>query len=63
VKNRFAIGDRLEIIHPTGNREMQVEVLLNERGEMVQEAPGSGHRVFMPMPGGNVERALVARFL
>ncbi len=63
VKNRFAVGDRLEIVHPAGNRELRVESLLNERGEAVDAAPGSGHVVRMPVPGGNVEKAMVARFL
>jgi U32 family peptidase len=63
VKNRFAVGDRLEIIHPAGNRELMVESLLNEEGAPVKEAPGSGHRVKMPIAGGNAEKALVARFL
>jgi len=66
VKNRFAVGDRLEIIHPDGNREINVENLWNEQGEPVNEAPGSGHRVRLPitgMPIRNIEKALVARFL
>jgi len=63
VKNRFAVGDRLEIIHPDGNREVRVEALLNDLGVSVQEAPGSGYRVHMALPGGNAEKALVARFL
>jgi putative protease len=63
VKNRFAVGDRLEIIHPSGNREVMVESLMNEEGVPVNEAPGSGYRVKLPLTGGNVEKALVARFL
>lgn len=63
VKNRFSVGDRLEIIHPTGNREIVVEQLTNTQGEAVDSALGSGHRVRLPIPGGNVEKALVARFL
>ena len=63
VKNRFAVGDRLEIIHPAGNREITVETLFGLSGEEVNEAPGSGHRVRLRLPGGNVEHALVARFL
>lgn len=63
VKNRFAVGDRLEILHPDGNREMRVKTLLNVKGESVDTAPGSGHVVRMPMPGGNVERAMLARFI
>lgn len=63
VKNRFAVGDRLEIVHPAGNREVLVERLLNSKGESVEAAPGSGHVVRVAVPGGNVERAMVARFL
>lgn len=63
VKNRFLVGDRIEIIQPDGNREMVVGALYNEAGEQVDQAPGSGHRVRMPMPGGNSGRALLARML
>ncbi len=63
VKNRFAVGDRLEIIHPAGNREVDVVNLIGVTGEPVNEAPGSGHIVWLPLPGGDVEKALVARFI
>jgi putative protease len=63
VKNRFLVGDRLEVIQPEGNREVVVDALYNEAGERVDQAPGSGHRVRMPMPGGNSGRALLARML
>lgn len=63
VKNRFVVGDRIEVIQPGGNREMVVETLYNEAGERVDQAPGSGHRVHMPLPDGNPGRALLARML
>lgn len=63
VKNRFSVGDRLEIIHPSGNRELVVETLLNTQGEAIDVAPGSGHRVRLPLPDAGIENALVARFL
>jgi len=63
VKNRFSIGDRLEIIHPAGNREVLVENLENLHGQAITTAPGSGHTVRLSMPEGNFENALVARFL
>jgi putative protease len=63
VKNRFAVGDRLEIIHPAGNYEFAVEKLLNQDGAEVAVAPGSGHRVRLAMPGGAPENAMVARFV
>ena len=62
VKNKFQIGDRLEIIHPSGNRVIKLSRMLNKQGAEVQEAPGSGHHVKIPMDK-NLENALVTRFL
>lgn len=63
VKNRFAVGDRLQIIHPSGNRELQLETLLNEAGEPVNEAKGSGYRVRLPIAAGDLGNAMVARYI
>lgn len=63
VKNRFVVGDRLEVIHPDGNREVRVERLFSQDGEPIEQAPGSGHTVRLPLPGGNAEKALLARFI
>ena len=62
VKNRFALGDRLEIVHPSGNRELVLERMENAQGEPVIVAPGSGHRVWLPLPV-ELAGAFVARFL
>jgi putative protease len=51
VKNRFSRGDQLEIVHPHGNRMVRVERMENAEGEPVEAAPGSGHRVWLPLPG------------
>ncbi|MCX8145228.1 MAG: tRNA 5-hydroxyuridine modification protein YegQ [Azovibrio sp.] len=60
VKNRFVRGDQLEIVHPAGNRVVQVDRLENAAGEPVEAAPGSGHRVWLPLPA-EVEGAFLAR--
>lgn len=56
VKNRFAVGDRLEIIHPDGNSVVAVERMekLGADGTAREAdcAPGSGHRVRIPLPAG-----------
>lgn len=62
VKNRFQVGDRLEILTPAGNRELALDTLWNGDGEPVAEAPGSGHRVWIPWHGAP-EFAMVARFV
>jgi putative protease len=62
VKNRFRVGDRLEIIHPSGNRIVELTEMRNLKGEPVTTAPGSGHRVQIPLQG-ELAKGMVARFL
>lgn len=62
VKNKFAVGDRIEVIHPSGNREMIVETMQGPEDQPMQVAPGSGHRVRVPLPSG-YEGAFIARFV
>jgi len=62
VKNRFAVGDRVEVIHPSGNVELSIERMENADGEPVSVAPGNGHRVWIPLPSA-LTGALLARYL
>ena len=62
VKNRFAVGDRLEVIHPAGNREFVLAAMYAATGEAISVAPGNGHRVFIDLPA-ELAGALLARFL
>jgi len=61
VKNRFAVGDRLEIVQPAGNRECAVERMEDSTGAALTVAPGDGHRVWLALPADAVG-ALLARF-
>jgi putative protease len=60
VKNRFAVGDRLEVIHPSGNRVMVLERMFDRAGEPIAEAPGNGWVVRIPL-GGELKQAMLAR--
>jgi putative protease len=62
VKNRFKVGDRLEIVHPSGNRIIALTEMSSLAGETLTTAPGSGHRVQIPLQG-ELARGMVARFL
>ncbi len=62
VKNRFSVGDRLEIIHPTGNRQLALERMQHIDGGEIRVAPGNGHRVWIPLPA-ELPGALLARFV
>lgn len=61
VKNRFQIGDRLEIIHPDGNEIIELSQMQDSNGQSLQVAPGSGHRVRIPL-NRNLKRAFIAKF-
>lgn len=61
VKNRFGRGDRLEIIQPGGNRDVTVTDLYDKKGNPIEVAPGSGHRVRMAWPADTLG-AYVARY-
>ena len=67
VKNKFAIGDRLEIIAPAGNLDLTLERMESMKGEVMTVAPGSGHQVRIPLPVGDAQachydKALIARY-
>lgn len=59
VKNRFAVGDTIEIIHPKGNELVKLERIV-KRGEDIDVAPGNGIKVKIPNMQGK-EGALIAR--
>ncbi|MCG5525136.1 tRNA 5-hydroxyuridine modification protein YegQ [Ectothiorhodospira haloalkaliphila] len=61
VKNRFGVGDRLEIITPEGSREIVLEAITGREGLPVAQAPGAGHRVSIPLPPGDYHMGLILR--
>jgi putative protease len=62
VKNRFSVGDRLEVIHPSGNSIIELKEMKNLEGETLSVAPGSGHRVQIPLQG-ELAQGMIARFI
>jgi len=64
VKNRFAVGDQLELMTPQGNCTLHLEQLENRHGAAVQVAPGDGHVMYLPVPEGlDLHYALLMRYL
>ena len=63
VKNKFAVGDELELIQPGGNRTFRLEQMLDMDGNPMEEAPGGGYRVQIPLEAGNHAMGLLARNL
>jgi putative protease len=60
VKNRFAVGDELELITPDGNRRFQLGEMHDLHGQSIEVAPGSGHRVRIPLGATACEMGLLA---
>ena len=62
VKNKFAVGDKIEVILPQGNHDMVVEHMEDMYGHAMQEAAGGGYEVKIPMPKQPVQHGLLARY-
>jgi len=52
VKNRFARGDELELMTPTGRRLFRLEQLTDSAGQPIDVAPGAGWHVNIRLPAG-----------
>lgn len=64
VKNKFLLGDEVELMTPQGNIVFTIKRLLNRKGEAVETAPGDGHFVFLDVPADiDLQYALLMRNL
>ncbi len=63
VKNKFAIGDRLELILPAGNRDFVLVSMTDKHGIALTEAPGGGWEVKIPLHLHEGEKGLLAKYL
>jgi len=63
VKNKFSVGDRLELLTPAGNRQFNLEAMEDPNGKPMQEAPGGGYRVRVPLPEADARQGLLTRLL
>ncbi|GAB2953323.1 prephenate-dependent tRNA uridine(34) hydroxylase TrhP [Hafnia psychrotolerans] len=50
VKNKFSVGDSVEMMTPKGNVQFKLEALRNKKGQPVEVAPGNGHIVYVSLP-------------
>ncbi|ELR65298.1 Putative protease [Photobacterium marinum] len=50
VKNKFVVGDSLEMMTPQGNVIFTLEMMENRKSESIDDAKGNGHFVFIPVP-------------
>ncbi|MBS9441324.1 tRNA 5-hydroxyuridine modification protein YegQ [Photorhabdus heterorhabditis] len=50
VKNKFMVGDRLELMTPSGNIQFTLEAMQGKKGQSMEVAPGDGYIVYLPIP-------------
>jgi putative protease len=50
AKNKFSVGDEIELMSPAGNQLFTLSSMKTLKGEETDVAPGSGHQVRIPMP-------------
>ncbi len=62
VKNKFSVGDRLELILPDGNQDIMVENMQDKYGNGMLEAAGGGYEVKIPLPTMSSHHGLLARY-
>ena len=64
VKNRFVVGDSLELMTPQGNIQFVLSEILDKKGNSIPDAKGSGHIVDIPIPADiDMQYALLIRNL
>jgi putative protease len=62
VKNKFTVGDRLELILPKGNQDITLESMQDKYGNAMQEASGGGYEVKIPLPNADCQYGLLSRY-
>jgi len=62
TKNRFEVGDTLEVIHPSGNLQVELTAMRNADGQTISVAQGSPVRVWIPLPAEK-QGGLLAKLL
>lgn len=49
VKNKFLVGDELQLMTPNGNQSFTLTHMENKKGEVIKDAKGSGHKVSLSL--------------
>ena len=61
VKNKFAVGDDLEIMLPQGNKRIKLDYMENFFTGSMDIAPGGGYQVKIPWDDENVSMGLITK--
>ena len=64
MKNKFLVGDTLEIMTPQGNQTFKLSAMQDHKGQSIHDAKGSGHKVWIQVETPHaLAFALLVRYL
>jgi len=63
VKNKIKIGDKLELIKPSGNEDIVLKTMQDIHGNAIEEAKGGGYKIRIALHKDMSERGLIARYI
>lgn len=64
VKNKFSLGDKVQLMTPEDNIDLRIDTLLDKQGENISVAKGSGHIVQLPITKmKKVKNGILLRYL
>ena len=63
AKNKFSVGDSVEVLSPNGNRLITVPPMVDKWGKDIESALGSSYQVRFPLNFNPGKYALLARNL
>jgi putative protease len=63
VKNKFRVGDEMELLAPEGNRRFRLETLRDKHNAPLDEVPGGGWEVLAQLPRPAGPLALLTRLI
>ncbi len=63
VKNKITVGDKLELIKPSGNEDIILSEMQDLNGNTMEQAKGGGYKIRIPLDESMAERGLIARYI
>ena len=63
AKNKFRIGDELELLTPASNYRFNLEYIEDMQGHRMDEVPGGGYEIRLKLPVHQAGMGLITRYL
>ncbi len=63
AKNKFRVGDELELLTPSSNYRFNLEYIEDMQGRSMEEVPGGGYEIRLRLPVHEAGMGLITRYL